>query len=410
MRGAHWPAIGGILLVLGLILSQVPLLLVAFLLFLIRGVTGLWDRYGLVRVEFRRRLSATRAFFGEEVYLEMEVDNRKILPLPWMEVDDEMPEAVTFLRGATTPSHKVGRVYLTNLLSLGWYHRVRRRYPIRCDMRGSFAFGPAKIRSGDLFGFSRREMDINRTDRLLVYPRLVPLEQPKIPSKQPLGDIRTKRFIFQDPILTLGVRDYAYGDSLKRIHWKTTARTGRLQTKVYEPTTSADMGIMLDVRTVPPPGWGAVTQLQELGIMTAAAVADHAMAAGYRVGLYVNQRRQYTGDPVRLPPSQHPEQMVNILEALAQIHHSVESLPVARFVSLESRLLPWGSTIAVITAAVTGDLLGTLAGMRRAGRSVALVVIGGSGGTSPDGLTVFRVPDDTPWREVESISLERAGA
>jgi uncharacterized protein (DUF58 family) len=409
MRGGYWPFIGVVLLILGLILHQVPLILIACLLLLVRGVTRLWDRYGLVRVEFRRKLSTDRAFFGEEIYIDMEVDNRKLLPLPWLEVDDEMPEAITFLRGATTASHKVARVHLTNLLSLGWYHRVRRRYPVRCDMRGSFSFGPTRIRSGDLFGFTQQEMEVYQTDRLTVYPRIVPLEQPRIPSKQPLGDIRTRRFIFQDPVLTMGVRDYAYGDSLKRIHWKTTARTGRLQTKVYEPTTSVDMGIMLDVRTVPPPGWGAVTQLQELGVMTAASIASHAMSSGFRVGLYVNQRRQYTGEPVRLPPSQHSEQMVKILEALAQVYPAGESLPIARFVSLESRLLPWGSTLVVITAAVTDDLLATLAGMQRAGRSVTLVVIGGSrSGVSLDGLSVFRVADDVSWRDVEAITLQGA--
>jgi len=401
--------VGGALVVLGLILHQVPLLLVAFLLFLVRGVTILWERYSLTRLEYRRRLSAKRAFCGEEVYLELEVDNRKPLPLPWVEINDEMPEEVTFLRGSTTPSHKPARVQLVNLLSLSWYHRVRRRYPLRCQRRGYFTFGPTLIRSGDLFGFSRQEMEIHDVDHLTVYPRIVPLEQPGIPSKQPLGDIRTRRYIFQDPMLTRGVRDYQYGDSLKRIHWKTTARLGRLQTKVYEPTTSVDMGIMLDVRTLTPPDWGTITQLQELGIITTASLASHAMNAGYRVGLYVNQRRQVSGEPVRIPPSQHTDQMVHILEALAQIHAAGESTPIPRFVSQESRLLPWGSTVVVITAVPTEALLTTLVKMKKAGRSVALIMVGGAE-VEPglNGLSVYRVPDDVAWQDVETIRLQGA--
>jgi hypothetical protein len=63
----------------------------------------------------------------------------------------------------------------------------------------------------------------------------------------------------------------------------------------------------------------------------------------------------------------------------------------------------------VITAAVTDDLLATLAGMQRAGRSVTLVVIGGSrSGVSLDGLSVFRVADDVSWRDVEAITLQGA--
>lgn len=406
MRGSYLPLIVGVLFLIGVILGQIPLLLIAFLLLLVWGTTRLWERYALTRIEYHRRLSSNRAFFGEELLLELEVANRKPLPLPWVEIDDEIPEEITFLKGKTTQSHKTARVHLTSLLSLGWYHRVKRLYPIRCDQRGYFTFGPTRICSGDLFGFSRQEIEFSDIDRLIVYPRIVPLEQPGIPSKQPLGDIRTKRHIFQDPVLTMGVRDYHFGDSLKRIHWKTTARIGKLQTKVFEPTTSVDMGIFLDVRTVQPPGWGLVAQSLELGVMAAASIANHAMSAGYRVGLYANQRRQPIGELVRIPPSQHADQMVYILEALAQIHSS-ESMPIARFVSLESRNLPWGSTLVLITAVPTETLLATLLRMKRAGRRVALVIVGGSEMPNLGGLPVYRISDDVPWREVETLSLQR---
>jgi uncharacterized protein (DUF58 family) len=405
MRVSYLPTIVVVLFFLGVILGQIPLLLVAFLLLLVWGTTRLWERYALKRIEYRRCLSAKRAFFGEELTLEMEVANRKPLPLPWVEIDDEMPEDITFLKGKTTQSYKVARVHLTSLLSLGWYHRVKRLYPIRCDQRGYFAFGPTHIRSGDLFGFSRQEMEISDTDRLIVYPRIVPVEQRGIPSNQPVGDIRTKRHIFQDPILTMGVRDYHFGDSLKRIHWKTTARLGKLQTKVFEPTTSVDMGIFFDVRTVQPPAWGTVTQSLELGVMAAASIASHAMSNGHRVGLYANQRRQPIGELVRIPPSQHSDQLVHILEALAEIHSS-ESMPMARFVSLESRNLPWGSTLVLITAIPTEPLLATLLRMKRAGRRIALIIVGGPQIPRLDGLPVYRIADDVPWREVETINLQ----
>lgn len=408
MRGTYWPIIAGVLFFIGLILHQVPLLLVSLLLLLVRGITKLWERYSLTRIEFQRRLSARRAFFGDEVVLELDIANRKPLPLPWLEIDEELPEDVPLLNGKTSPSHKTARVHLTNLFSLGWYHRVKRRYRLRCQQRGCFTFGPTQIRSGDLFGFSRQEMLIEQVDRLTVYPRILPVEQPGIPSKQPLGDIRIRRYLFQDPTLTRGVREYQSGDSLKRIHWKTSARLGRLQTKLFEPTTSVDMGIFLDVRTVPPPGWGSITQLHELGIIAAASVANHAMAAGYRVGLYINQLRQFTGERIRIPPSQHADQMVHILEALAQVHSSIETSPAARFVALESRNLPWGSTILVITAVPTEALLATLLRMKKVGRSVALVQVGGPEITSGrDGLPAYRIPAEVPWQDLETLTLQR---
>jgi len=410
MRGTYLPWIAALLFLVGLIIHQVPLLLVALLLLLVRGLTRVWERYGLVRIEFRRRLSASRAFFGDEVVLELEIANRKPLPLPWLEVDEEIPAEVTLLTGQTTQSSQPNRFLISNLFSLGWYHRVRRRYRMKCTQRGSFAFGPARVHSGDLFGFSRQEMDFERVDRLTVYPRILPVVQPGIPSKQPLGDIRVRRYLFQDPILTRGIRDYQSGDSLRTIHWKSSARLGRLQTRLFEPTTSVDMGIFLDVRTVPAPGWGNVPQLLELGIIAAASIASHAMASGYRVGLYINQLRQFTGQRIRIPPSQHADQMVHILEALAQVRGSVESMPVARFVTQESRNLPWGSSILVVTAVPGEALLAALLRMKRAGRSVALVKVGGPQVmTARDGLPAYHVADTVPWDVLETITLRRAG-
>ncbi len=408
MRGGYWPLVVGALFFIGLATHQVPLLLVALLLMVVWGVTRLWERYSLTRIEYRRRLSQKRVFFGEEVELELEVTNRKPLPLPWLEIDDEVPEGIGYGRGHLSQSHRPSRLVLTNLFSLGWYHRIRRRYRLRCDQRGSFIFGPTRIRSGDLFGFSEQEMIVSDLDHLTVYPRVLPVDTFGIPSKQPLGAIRTKRYIFEDPILSMGVREYHYGDSLKRIHWKTSARSGRLQTKVFEPTTSIDVGIFLDVRTVVPPTWGTISHLQELGIIAAASIANQAMAAGYRVGFYVNQTRQHTGERIRLAPSQHAEQMVRILEALAQIHSSIEIVPAARFVAAESRNLPWGSTILMIAAVPGEALIASLLSLKRAGRSVALVQVGGEAAPSGrGGLVTYRVADDVNWREMESLSLRR---
>lgn len=408
MRGRHWPLIVGVVFLAGLLMHQMPLLLVAMLLLLVWGTTRLWERYCLTRIEYRRRLSQRRVFFGEEVELEFEVANRKPLPLPWLEIDDEVPEGIDYGRGKLSPSSLPARLLLTNIYSLGWYHRIRRRYRLQCNQRGSFTFGPARLRSGDLFGFSRQEMNIPDIDRLTVYPRILPVSAYGIPSKQPLGEIMVKRYLFEDPILTMGVREYHYGDSLKRIDWKATARSGQLQTKVFEPTTSIDLGIFLDVRTVVAPYQGTISHLQELGIIAAASIAKQAMADGYRVGLYANQARQDSNQRIRLAPSQHAEQMVRILEALAQIRSSIEIVPAARFVTAESRNLPWGSTILMIAAVPSEALLASLLSIKRAGRSVALLQVGGDAAPSGRrGLTTYRIADDVDWREMESVSLTR---
>jgi uncharacterized protein (DUF58 family) len=407
MRGDYWLFIAILILIISLAMRQVQLALVCLLFLLTGGVSRLWNRHCLSRIEYRRRLSRNRVFFGEEVTYEIEIANRKPLPLPWLQVEDELPEKVTLLKGKTTPTSE-DRVILSNMFPVNMYHRVKRRFPMQCLQRGTFIFGPTNIRSGDLFGFFRREKHIETLDYLFVYPRLVPLDRLGIPSRQFFGDIRLKRHLFQDPVLTAGVRDYVPGDSLKRIHWKSTARLGRLQTRVYEPTTTVDISLFLDVRTLRAPLWGSNYQLQELSIITAASIARHALEAGFRVGLYVNQITRFSRGTVRVPHSQHPDQMVRILESLAQLHQT-ETVPIARFIRQEVPVLPWGSTLVVISAQPFDELLAALLDLRRVGRSVALVKVGGaaleSGG---DGLAAYHVPDNVAWEVVREIGLKEA--
>ena len=403
----NWHRIAGLLFLASLVTRQAPLSLVGLLLLSVWGVTRLWERYSLTRVEYRRRLSHKRVFFGEEVELEVEVANRKMLPLPWVAVSDQVPTGIGVDRDKQSESPQYARPVLANSFSLGWYHRIRRRHRLNCDQRGNFTFGPARVTSGDLFGLSHQEMTVSDLDHLTVYPRILPVENFVIRSRQPIGDLRTKRDIFEDPVLTMGVREYAYGDSLKRIHWKTSARIGQLQTKIFETTTNIDIGIFLDVRTVAAPLVGTVYQLHELGIIAAASIANQAMDAGYRVGCYVNQTRAQSHDRIRLAPSQQSGQLVRILEALAQIHLSIESVPAARFVIAESRNLPWGSTVLMISAAPSEALLTSLLSIKRTGRRVVLVQIGGETAPSAHGLVTYRVSDEVHWREMESLKPER---
>jgi len=280
MIGQLWLIVSILLAIVSLITKQVPLFLVTLLFFLAGGIARLWDHFSLYRVEYHRRLSAHRVFFGEEVQMEVEVSNRKPLPLPWLQVEDQIPNEVTMAKGKTTPAYSMTQQRLTNLFSISWYRKITRHYSLKCPHRGYFIFGPTTISSGDVFGFFKRYQEIDSLDRLMVYPKIVPLEKLGIPSRQPLGEIRTRNHIFQDPVLTMGIRDYQFGDSMKSIHWKSTARTGRLQTKIFEQTTTVDMGIFLDVRTVKPPYQGVVSAKLELAIVTAASISNNALSEG----------------------------------------------------------------------------------------------------------------------------------
>jgi uncharacterized protein (DUF58 family) len=380
MRGEAWVWLIGSLLLVSLWLREAQLFVIACILLLVAGVSYLWQRYCLDGVAYERRLGQQRAFHGESVPLTVEVRNEKALPLPWVEVEDTVPGGKVILEPQhTTPSHIPGRRLLTMLLSVRWYERVRRHYQVVCDARGIHTFGPALLRTGDVFGLQTQEMDIQQEDYLLVYPKIVPLDQLRLPSSSPFGDVAARRqWLFEDPMRTVGVREFRPGDSPRRFHWKATARapTQSLQVKVYEPTTTHRIQVLLNVNTSDE-NWswqGYDPDALEAAITTAASVASWATEHGLLVGIAANAKLFHSSESVRIAPSRHPQQLMHILDVLARLV-PMGSMPAESLVELEAHELNFGTTVVMITSVANQKLLRQLLQLRRKGHQPVLLLV-----------------------------------
>src|SRR5712692_9886179 len=80
-----------LLLIVSLLAHQAPLFLLALALLLASGLSRIWERYCLTGLEYRRSFSRARVEFGDTIELEIEIVNRKLLPLSWLEIEDELP-------------------------------------------------------------------------------------------------------------------------------------------------------------------------------------------------------------------------------------------------------------------------------------------------------------------------------
>jgi uncharacterized protein (DUF58 family) len=407
-----WYWLGLLCIIISIPLHQGLLFVAGLLMIAIGLVPDLWYRFCLTDIIYTRHLSQTHALFGETVTLAISVENRKPLPLPWLAAEDELPDTLPLQGASLEPSYKPHRAILANTLSLWWYQRVTRRYTVRCTARGLYVLGPCAIRSGDPFGFLVREAPLDREDTLLVYPPIVPIEQLGLPSRHPFGERKAPRRLLEDPTRFAGTREYVYGDSLRQIHWKATARTMHLQSKVYEPTTTHTLALFLNVNTFLEARMGFNPILIELVITAAAAVAGWGMDQGYAVGLFANAfqalRALQPGEDarIRLKPATGHDQLARILEALARIVPYFVS-PLAPLLAEESYHLPFGATVVTIsaTAALEPELITRLQRLRTHSHAVALLLAGDTTTLDTGDLPVYHLGGEERWHELRAELL-----
>lgn len=412
-RAWLWVAAG--LIILGAFFSQ-PIFALGLVLSVALLIAWLWARWCLANLSVQRRFSHSRAFWGEEVNLDHIIVNNKALPLPWLAVEDNYPVALTLL--SNTPSYaSASRMMVFNaVFSLGWYERVTRHYRFKCSTRGEHLFGPLDVRAGDIFGLFRRSATVDVTGTLLVYPRYVPVEQLGIPARQPFGDYKSTEMLVTDPLRLRTVREYAYGDNPRHIHWKATARRATLQTRLFEPSATPQLYVFLNQDTFVNISEGMDSQTLELAITVAASIANYALEQGWMVGLQVNAFAINSDRQVKLAPSRDADQFTRILEVLARIF-GWSGLPIEELIRAQRHSLPRGATLVVVTGVVTGDLLDVLLALRRTGHPVTLIETVGSNraashagtksaaGLLSQGITYYRVDAIGEAESIEDLTF-----
>lgn len=312
------------------------------------GGSWIMSLLALRGVKARRTTRSLRSQVGQVFEERYEVRNSGRLPRLWIEVQDESP-----LPGAHG-SH------VLNMIG----GRESRTYLARTRLveRGVFPLGPTTLVSGDIFGLFPTSRTFPSQNSLLVYPMMIEVHSfPNPPGLLPGGEALRRR----TPQITsnaAGVREYAPGDPLNRIHWVSTARRDRLMVKEFELDPLAEVWIFVDAArgvqasrpyqrpefdprdvwrkkfkfTLPP-------STVEYAVTAAASLARYYLQRGRAVGL------AYADQSLRVLPSDRGgRQLGKILEALALLGPE-GNLPLEGLVEAQARHLPRGSTVVIIT-------------------------------------------------------------
>lgn len=314
-----------------------------------------WDKLSVKKVEYKRYLDKDRVFSGEQLVMTTEIINRKLLPLPWIEISTEIPNSFEFNDQKTVSYSKEGnRIYrvVTSLIS---YQRVRRHNSLTCNKRGYYNIYDLDLNIGDFFGVNTAEMKVTYPMKLIVYPKIKPLEELIVSYKSLQGEISVKRWIMPDPMEIVGAREYTSRDSYNMIDWKSTAKRGSLHVKKLDFTSDPAIYTFLDVQTSKIYWQDLNREYIENGIEIIAAMTEKATQEKVPIGYTSNGYFHDDMPDLAIDPGTKRSQRTAILEALAKTSYS-RRLPMDKLLNLKSKEISKGSCIVIVSAYVSEEL------------------------------------------------------
>jgi uncharacterized protein (DUF58 family) len=358
-----------------------------------RYLTHVWAE----SLQAERECNRLTADVGDKVAVVVNVQNTGKLPIPWCLVEDLLPRQALI---HDPPNLGVeGRRVQLSMLRGGTSRSLH--YQLLCNRRGYYQVGPLVLETGDLFGLHRRYRVATKPHYLLVFPQVVPLQGYDVSSKRPIGEVRMTYRLYEDPTRIAGVRRYEAGDPLNRVHWKATARTGVLHSKVYEPSTVIGATVLLEFHLASHDSRHEPMR-SELAVTAAASIANAVYEMGQQIGLITNGRdaadriRQQGWDydirtrdaarqaasmvetsdrlqPIIVPTRRGADQLLQILETLARVELT-DGLTLPQLVEETMSRLPRDATVIAILPRVTTEQAIALENLKRQGYAVTAIL------------------------------------
>lgn len=262
----------------------------------IPGVAALFAHRSQLRIDDRRSIEPVDAHAGEKVSVALTITNKSVLPTGALMLEDALPDRV---RGKAR--------FVLDPLSGNESRTVTYRLPHL--HRGRYRIGPLRVRVRDPFRMIDLTRSLRSTDEFVVSPILDRLPPSEPPRSDDHGDNIGSRSIGSYGADDQSTREYRTGDDLRKIHWKSSARTGALMVRQEERPWQGHITLLLDTRAAahqhrvgePESDPRSVSSL-EWAVSAVASIGAHVLSAGRKLGLLTDESRSVEStfaDPVK---------------------------------------------------------------------------------------------------------------
>lgn len=247
-----------------------PLYPVATGFLLVVGLAWVWVRWANRPFRVQRGWGDNEHLEGDDVPVVVQLDT----------TGNVQPAAATLVE-------RVGRLGAQRHALRRRGRRLSVRYVLERLPRGRYAFDDVRVEIADPFGLERVAVPLPAPGALLVYPRLVRLEHLFSETGAHSHDGRRLLLRRQTGFELHGVREYAQGESLRRVHWRSTARRGQLMVKELEDAPRDEIAVLLDAD-----GSAVVGESFDVQVRAAGSILESYVRRGRRAVLVVNSERR----------------------------------------------------------------------------------------------------------------------
>ncbi|MEU2436433.1 DUF58 domain-containing protein [Streptomyces rubradiris] len=270
-RGRSFLAAGIAAAICAFVLGHSDLLRVGLLLAVLPLICATVLYRTRYRVAASRLLAPARVPAGGEARVHLRMDNVSRLPTGLLMLQDRVPYVL-----GPRPRFVLDR------MEPGGHREVS--YRVRSDLRGRYPLGPLQLRLTDPFGMCELTRSFATQDMLTVIPRVTPLPPVRFAGEAKghgEGRQRSPALAGEDDVIPRG---YRYGDDLRRVHWRSTARYGELMVRREEQPRRSRCTVLLDTRGGAYEGAGPDSAF-EWAVSAAASVLAHMLERGFSVRL-----------------------------------------------------------------------------------------------------------------------------
>lgn len=307
-----------------------------------------WNKGLSVSVDFARK----QAVKGETVNLIEVITNNKVLPLLMLHLKFIIDRNLKFLDMEDNVSVS-DQCYKDDIFSLLFYQKITRTLPFVCARRGFFTITELSLVSTNLFFNIQYIKHMPVYTELTVFPQLADGERLEIPFKKIMGELLTRRYLYEDPFEFRGIREYSSTDTMSSINWKATARTGDFKVNVHDYTASQQVCLLLNLESET--NWEADNLMEEC-ISIVAGLCEKLMGHNVGIRLVSNGCDLYSKTGVVLEGGSSEMHMDSILTGLARIDLKLPKEPFINIIN-EIEAKESDDTLYVMVSVASGEIL-----------------------------------------------------